>query len=84
VSGEGAITALINIIAGTGVIQIPGNILHASSMAETVGVGKFINASRVATVARATSIAVDHKLSVKGNRGRSFQVVHDVETISDG
>ena len=53
-------------------------------MDETSFVSVLINSTGIATVAGATSLAVNNNLSVEGDRGGTFQAVEDVKSVSDG
>ena len=44
--------------------KVLGNILHACRVRDTMVVGIVIDSRRIATIARATSLAVDHDLRV--------------------
>jgi hypothetical protein len=43
-----------------------------------------VDCSGVASVARASFLAVDNNLSIKSDWGRDFKVSEDVESVSDG
>jgi hypothetical protein len=48
---------------------------------ESLVSGELIDISRVTTIARSTSLAVDNHLGGKSNWSSSAQVIHDVESI---
>ena len=47
-----------------------------------MGVG--VNNTRVATIARTTSLAVDDSLGIETNRGWVKSTIEDVESVSNG
>ena len=45
--------------------------------------GKFVDLTRVATIAGATSLAVDHLLGRENNRSSGCETIQDIEAVGD-
>lgn len=80
--GPCAVTASVNV--GNSSLQVVSNVLHAGGVGDAAVEGMLVDLGGVTTVAGATSVSIDDNLSVKSDRSRILQVVHDVETVSKG
>jgi hypothetical protein len=79
----GAVLALVNSTTSRGA-GVVGDVLLARRVRNTFAVGEFVNTTRVATLARATSSAVDNDLGVEANRRGVVILKEDVESIGEG
>jgi len=78
----GAVSAEINVLAHA-VDKVVSSVLLARRVRNTVLKGIFVNLGRVATVAGATSLAVNDDLSVEANGSVTLQTEVDVESVSE-
>jgi hypothetical protein len=81
--GPCAVTADVNVFAHVA-LEVECGVLHARRVVQTAVVSILIDCSGVASVARASFLAVYNNLSIKSDWGRDFEVSEDVESVSDG
>ena len=81
--GPCAVTADVNVFAHVA-LEVECGVLHARRVVETTVVSILVDCSGVASIARASLLAVNDYLSIKSDRGRYFEVSKDVESVSDG
>jgi len=65
-------------------LEVVGGVLFARSSHESSVVSVLVDLSGVTSIARATSLSVDNDLSVNGDGSGGGELVHDVESVSDG
>ena len=78
----GTVTANIDVLADAFDI-VKGLVVGARSVHEAFSVGKFVDLTRVATIAGAASLAVDHLLGRENNRSSGAETIQDIEAVSD-
>jgi lysophospholipid acyltransferase (LPLAT)-like uncharacterized protein len=80
--GRLAVTADIVFRAHTA-LQVEGGVLLAGRVRDTSLVSVLVDSGGVATIAGATSLAVNNGLSVEADRGCVKAAIQDVESIGD-
>ena len=79
----GAVTADINVFTIAS-LEVVSSVLLARRVRNTSPARIPVHEARVATIARATSLAIDDDLGVESNRGCSKITIKDVKSVSNG